>query len=301
MNDKKLVTYCIFTYNQEEYVSEAIKSVFNQTYFPLEIIISDDCSTDDTFHVAEQIINEYKGEHKIILNRNKENMGIGAHLSMVYNSIATGEYLIGLGGDDLAKSNHAEYAVGKMEENFEVNLIDFNADMINQNGELLSKRELHFKLKKFSIDDYINLRSIQSFAPGRIIRRELLNSFNPISKNCPTEDSVFVFRSLLTGGFIRINKSLVFYRKHDGNTSSSIGLSKLSNHAIFSQYLKDLLHFYDNGFIDDIQFERVIKRLNFELANRKLKYSTLNKNWLSRLMEGLRVRILRYTYKLTNY
>ena len=46
-----LVTFALFTYNQERYVREAVEGVLAQTYEPLEIIISDDCSTDMTFSI----------------------------------------------------------------------------------------------------------------------------------------------------------------------------------------------------------------------------------------------------------
>ena len=49
--EKKLVSYCLFAFNQEKYINEAIKGALNQTYSPLEIIISDDCSTDLTFQI----------------------------------------------------------------------------------------------------------------------------------------------------------------------------------------------------------------------------------------------------------
>lgn len=44
-----LVTFALFTFNQQEYVRDAIEGAFSQTYEPLEIILSDNCSSDRTF------------------------------------------------------------------------------------------------------------------------------------------------------------------------------------------------------------------------------------------------------------
>ena len=48
MVDKDLVTIGIITYNSSKFVIEALESVKRQTYEKLELIVSDDCSTDDT-------------------------------------------------------------------------------------------------------------------------------------------------------------------------------------------------------------------------------------------------------------
>ena len=67
---KPLISYCLITYNQEKYIKEAVLSALSQTYHPLEIIISDDCSTDNTFDIVRETINNYLGGHNIILNLN---------------------------------------------------------------------------------------------------------------------------------------------------------------------------------------------------------------------------------------
>ncbi|MEZ4841529.1 MAG: hypothetical protein R2821_08475 [Flavobacteriaceae bacterium] len=187
-----------------------------------------------------------------------------------------------------------------MEEFKDVNLMDFSASYIDQNGALLKITNLNYAIKRFSLDDYLKLTGIQSFAPGRIIRRKLLGSFEPISANCPTEDTVLILRSLLTGGFIRINEPLIYYRKHNSNISNSEGLSRMSNHGIFSQYLKDVLHFYDNGFLNDEQLEKLVKRLNLELDLRKLRFSVKRKDWFSDFIRKLKIKWLTYQYKLDN-
>jgi glycosyltransferase involved in cell wall biosynthesis len=61
MQNKTLVSYCIFTYNQEQYIEECIRGALSQTYENLEIIISDDFSTDQTFKIIQRIQKEYGG------------------------------------------------------------------------------------------------------------------------------------------------------------------------------------------------------------------------------------------------
>ena len=69
--EKPMVSYCLISYNQENFIRDAIESALKQDYHPLEIIISDDNSSDRTFEIAEQIVTEYKGTHSVILNQNK--------------------------------------------------------------------------------------------------------------------------------------------------------------------------------------------------------------------------------------
>ncbi len=50
-----LITVLLTTYNTEDYVREALQSAFGQTWSPLEILISDDCSTDRTAHIIVEV------------------------------------------------------------------------------------------------------------------------------------------------------------------------------------------------------------------------------------------------------
>src|ERR687898_2060785 len=72
---KPLVTFMVFAYNHEQFVREAVRGALAQTYSPLEIVISDDCSQDRTFEIIEEEVAGYDGPHKIVLNRNEENLG----------------------------------------------------------------------------------------------------------------------------------------------------------------------------------------------------------------------------------
>ena len=78
-----LVTVILFTFNQESYIAEAVESVLNQTYQTLEIIISDDCSSDATFDLIKELAEKISGPHSLRINRNTKNQGIGRHVSNI--------------------------------------------------------------------------------------------------------------------------------------------------------------------------------------------------------------------------
>lgn len=110
MNEKPLVTFALFAYNQEKYIREAVKGAFAQTYSPLEIILSDDCSTDRTFEIIREMAASYQGPHKIILNCNDSNMGLGPHLFNVAR-MASGELFIAAAGDDVSFADRTHTTV----------------------------------------------------------------------------------------------------------------------------------------------------------------------------------------------
>jgi glycosyltransferase involved in cell wall biosynthesis len=86
-----------FCYNQEKYIRETIESVMNQSVLPYEFIISDDCSTDNTWN----IIQEYKQKFPMIIKafRHETNQGLYKNLNFALSQV-TGEILCALGGDD---------------------------------------------------------------------------------------------------------------------------------------------------------------------------------------------------------
>ena len=99
--DKPLVSFCLFAYNQEKYIREAVEGAFSQTYSPLEIVLSDDCSADRTFEIMKEMVAEYKGSHSLILNRNEKNLGIGDHVNKIV-SLSSGIWLVMAAGDDIS-------------------------------------------------------------------------------------------------------------------------------------------------------------------------------------------------------
>ena len=99
--DKPLISFTISCYNQESFIREAVEGAFSQTYSPLEIIISDDCSKDRTFEIAQQMAAAYKGPHTVRLNRNEKNLGISGNANRA-SALCHGELIVGAAGDDIS-------------------------------------------------------------------------------------------------------------------------------------------------------------------------------------------------------
>lgn len=105
-----LVTFALFAYNQEEYIHQALEGAFSQIYSRLEIILSDDCSTDKTFEIMEREAAAYKGPHKVVARQTERNRGTMLHVAEVAG-LAQGELLVLAAGDDISKPNRTRVLV----------------------------------------------------------------------------------------------------------------------------------------------------------------------------------------------
>ncbi|MBD0286186.1 MAG: glycosyltransferase family 2 protein [Flavisolibacter sp.] len=89
------VTINIPTYNQERYIARAIESALKQDYTNLEIIVSDDCSTDNTYNIARKFESE-----RVKVYRSFHNTGRVANYRNMLYSLSTGDWVVNLDGDD---------------------------------------------------------------------------------------------------------------------------------------------------------------------------------------------------------
>ena len=93
-----LVSVIIPCYNAEKYVESAIRSIMNQTYKNLEIIITDDCSTDDTLEILQKLAKE---DSRIKLYKNETNLKIVKTLNNMISQ-ANGKYIARMDADDIS-------------------------------------------------------------------------------------------------------------------------------------------------------------------------------------------------------
>lgn len=215
-SEMPLVTFALIAYNQERYIREAVESAFSQTYEPLEIILSDDCSDDSTFNVMKEMADAYRGPHRIRLNRNRRNMGTAPHFFYVAG-ISEGEYFVGAAGDDVSKPERTKVLLDSIRKPG-VWAVCSGYDVIDENGEIAQRNclppESHIMKTFFNAPISRKFKVIQgsTCAYAKHIFDDSLNDLPRIY----AEDNLMNFLIYAKGGAVEhIPESLVYYRQHD--------------------------------------------------------------------------------------
>jgi len=109
LNENKIFTVIILSYNNLQYIEECLQSVLNQDYGYIEIIVSDDCSDNFDMIKIEKHIKDNRKDNIVnfIINRNEKNLGIVRNLNKAIK-LATGNYFMNLACD--AKIHSILYA-----------------------------------------------------------------------------------------------------------------------------------------------------------------------------------------------
>lgn len=219
-----LLTFAILAYNQEEFINDAIDGAFSQSYQPLEIILSDDCSRDRTFDIIRKRANEYSGPHRIIFRKNKENTGLVNHIAAILEE-SSSDYIIVAAGDDISKPDRAE----KISEKINPPIFDIicsNIDIVNEDGKTLEESTYLSVdyMKKYikSFDD--NFLVAPAAAYKKSFLKAALDSIKTSRLNYKLQNEDFLFWLFLVGTDGRITRisdcSLVKYRLNQKSISS---------------------------------------------------------------------------------
>lgn len=237
-NKQPLVSIFVLFYNHEKYVAETVAGALSQTYPNCEIILSDDCSTDNTYQEMKKAVEGYNGPHRIILNRNEINMGLVPHVNKVI-SIAKGEILCGNGGDDILLPNRAEDAVNYFIEDPELMALTMSYDIIDKYGVKTGEYRIEKdEYKNLTDGNYLNNLTMMWGTTGLATRKCVWDRFGPIADNCQTEDSVIRFRSILLGKVL--TSKVVGLKRRVHETNMSHNLFELKTGPIANQYRHDL-------------------------------------------------------------
>jgi len=214
ITERPLITFALFAYNQEKYVREAVEGAFSQTYSPLEIILSDDCSGDRTFEVIREMASAYRGPHRIILNRNDRNLGIPGHVNRVME-LAAGEIIVAAAGDDIALPDRCELTwrawerAGRRASSIAMGFKSFSEDS--------SVRLRDVPVVSTNLEEVIWNATTGVMGASYAWHRRLFEVFGPLPECAPVEDVILPFRSLLLDGIVVDRTPVVNYRCHSGN------------------------------------------------------------------------------------
>ena len=205
-------TLLLLAYNQERYVEEAARSCLAQEGEALEIVFSDDASSDRTHAILESIAAGYHGRHRVVVRRNETNLGIAAHYNRLIDE-SCGELLITAAGDDASSPDRVARLLAAWDAT------DRRADLIASHVFDVDSSGVEHGVVK--VDDLAALGGIDGWCrrrpfvigAGHAFTRRLMRRFGPIDNAVPYEDQIMVFRALCSGGAVTVDAPLVRYRR----------------------------------------------------------------------------------------
>jgi glycosyltransferase involved in cell wall biosynthesis len=227
--NRPLVTFLLLAYNNEAFIREAVNGAFAQTYFPLEIIISDDGSTDRTFDIIQEMAANYRGPHLVYINRNPENLGTCAHVNRVME-LVRGDLVIYSHGDDISLPERTQVIYEAWESSRHkagsiysaYTLIDEAGNIIGESLSAGRGNGARFSSQVADPYEFVSWRSKVVFGCTMAWSSKVFETFGklPSHINNVNEDFLLGFRSVLLRSVTYIKEPLVRYRRHGNNVSA---------------------------------------------------------------------------------
>lgn len=213
-----LASLVLLTFNNARHAEAAIRSAFAQTWRPLEIVISDDASTDRTWDIVQERAADCPADIRLVLRRESHNRGAGAHLCAAATA-ASGDVIVQAAGDDVSLPDRVALTIRSFADET-VMAVAVGQLLIDDGGREIGAA------KPPPIHDVGSLaRSGHSAANGAAgaYRRSVFSAFAPIAEGIVQEDVILFFRAALLGHIAIVPDRLVLYRQHPESSSGSTG------------------------------------------------------------------------------
>lgn len=228
----ELVSIIMPSYNTAQYISKTIQSVLDQTYINWELIIVDDCSTDNT----DEIIEKYLTDSRIRYIKNARNSGAAASRNRALKE-AKGRWIAFLDSDDLWEPQKLEKQIAFMKGNgYAFSYTDY---MIQLNGEWLpyvyTGPRVVTRRKMYNYCYFSTITVMYDRDVVGLIQIENLRKNN---------DYAMWLQAIEKSNCYRLPECLSYYIKHEGSISSGNKLKLIKWHYIL---FKNGLH--KNSFV----------------------------------------------------
>ena len=209
-----LISIVLCTYNGERFLKYQIDSLLAQTYQPLEIIISDDCSSDDTI----TILNNYMAEPLVNVYFQTENLGYSKNFEFACSK-ASGKYLAFCDQDDVwlpEKLRKLHAGIGNSL------LVFSDSELVDENGKHIGKNLSDMRRLANANDTRGFIFSNIVWGHTMLIESGLLKYVLPIPAGIP-HDIWIAFKATSLTGIRFVNEALTLYRQHSKTLTKTIG------------------------------------------------------------------------------
>ena len=276
MSERPLLTLAICCYKFERFIDEALDGAFDQTYRPLEIVVSDDCSPDGSWqHILDKVASRFPNAPldrqadcqtlvlsnpsstaiptsqtppdflSLTLNRNPTNLGLARHENRLFE-LSHGEWIAFQSGDDVSLPTRMERIAQVVRMNPRVRCIECRARAVDERGNPYQLSDSFIKAQdRARHKKGFQLPSI--LGAGAVYHQDVYRKFGPLGGHVVNEDHVLPLRASLLGDVERIEDVLVLYKKHGANLSGVYNptpdsVARYRASVVYAQYqeLEDL-------------------------------------------------------------
>ena len=250
----ELVSVMVLAYNAEKYITDLLESIKKQTYQRLELVVSDDASTDNTVKIVEEWckINSDRFEN-IIVRKSEANQGVTKNVNLGYKE-CNGKYIKLIAADDKlaedcieamaleAEKEHCNVLFGKMEtfgvavkkQIYPVNYLFYEMTAKEQYKQLLSVNEVA--------------------APTAFIRKDFLAKNGYCDEQYEFMEDYPLWLKLTKNGekLKLLDKVVVYYRRSEDSLTSTTGKAAVGK-KYFSTYKR---FFYEKKLLPMLQYKK---------------------------------------------
>lgn len=283
----EIISIIIPCYNVEKYISKCIKSIIEQTYSNLEIILVDDYSTDNTYEILKE---HSKKDNRIKLLKNIENNG-AAYSRNKGLSVATGKYISFIDSDDYIDKIFYEKMLDKIiKNNADISICDIKTVYENNNQTIINKCYDGDKFDSISI-----LKSgFVASSGNKLFKKEIIEKYK-YPEGIINEDIPVIVPAILETDKIEYVDNVYYYyfqrntsvqnskfssKKFDVVKSLDLTLERIKNSSKYDQ-IKDILIY--NQIITFLIYEIVkIRKFSYrrkallEYYDKTKKYDIVN-------------------------
>ena len=274
MHNLPLVSVTMVTYGQEKYIQKAIEGVFLQkTNFPIELIIANDCSPDNTDEIVKEIIKKSPSNIQVKYTKHEINKGMIPNFIWVYQQ-AQGKYIAICEGDDYwTDENKLQKQVDFLEQNPDYSISCHNVFLLN--GDTLSSESPYDKENTqdtYTLDDLACRNIVPTLS---VVYRHFNINFPDWFFSSPLGDYPLMLWIAQRGKIKYFENKMAVYRQNVGVWSGK----KINYENIFKMFDGLIEHFKDNSTVKNNLKNHKNKYIKAMLYSKSFSEIIREKNW----------------------
>lgn len=211
-----MISVALASYNGAKFVCEQLDSILAQTYQDFEVIVCDDCSTDDTWNIIEEYAQR---DTRIKVFRNDANLGFKKNFEKAIG-LCSGDYIALSDQDDIWPKNHLEFLLNNLGDK---SISSGNAIMVDKDGNPTGRKLNEVERFCFFQEDKIIYRIIFMGNPiqgaSMLMPKSFIEKCLPIPDGVNFHDAWFAACACLDKGINYSFEVITYYRQHGGNVT----------------------------------------------------------------------------------